>query len=65
MSPRRISSSTPNQTAAKPATVAACRQDYGTASERAARADDAIGQNESAKFHAKESAESLGGRRTT
>lgn len=64
MTARWISTRTPNQTVAEPATVRACRQDRGTASDRAARAEEAIGLNESAKFHAKESAESCGGRRT-
>ncbi|MEH0579043.1 hypothetical protein QBA54_32240 [Streptomyces sp. B21-108] len=61
---RRISTKTPNQTVAQPATVRACSKDRGTSQDRAARAEEAIGQTETAKFHAKESAESLGGRRT-
>ncbi|CAM5480492.1 hypothetical protein GCM10010345_11330 [Streptomyces canarius] len=64
MSPRRISIRTPNQTVAQPATVRACREDRGTPKDRAARADAALGQRESARFHAKASAESPGERRT-
>ncbi|KUN32486.1 hypothetical protein AQJ11_02880 [Streptomyces corchorusii] len=64
MSARRISTRTPNQTVAEPATVRTCRGDRGTPKERAARADAALGQVESARFHAKESVESCGGRRS-
>ncbi|MFI1702990.1 hypothetical protein [Streptomyces griseoruber] len=60
MTARQIDTRTPNQTVAQPATVRTCRQDRGTASDRAARAEEAIGQNESAKFHAKASAEAAG-----
>jgi hypothetical protein len=63
MSTRRIDTKTPNRTVAEPATVRACQQDRGTAGERAARADDAIGQSEAARFHAKASAEAPRGRR--
>ncbi|MEU0060729.1 hypothetical protein [Streptomyces sp. NPDC006334] len=63
MSRRQISTSTPNQTVAQPATVQACQQDRSTAEDRAARADAAVGQLESARFHAKASAESPKGRR--
>ncbi|MDX3069166.1 hypothetical protein PV518_44730 [Streptomyces sp. ND04-05B] len=62
---RQISTKTPNQTVSQPATVRACRADMGTDSERAARAEEAVGQLESAQFHAKQSAETFGGRRTT
>lgn len=64
MSPRQISTQTPSQTIAQPATVQACREDRGTPQERADRAEAAIEQSESAKFHGKASAESCGGRRT-
>ncbi|MER7477361.1 hypothetical protein ABTX60_06860 [Streptomyces sp. NPDC126510] len=64
MTARRISTKTPNQTVAQPATVTACQRDQGTPQDQAARAEEALGQSESAKFHAKASAESCGGRRT-
>ncbi|GGZ73011.1 hypothetical protein ACFOOM_01150 [Streptomyces echinoruber] len=57
---RRISTTTPNRVLTQPATVQACRQDRGTPQERAARAEEAIGQRESAQFHAKASAEAAG-----
>jgi len=63
MTARRISTNTPNQTVAQLATVTACGRDYGTASDRTARAEEAIGQNEAAKFRAKASAEAPGRRR--
>ncbi|WP_371097142.1 hypothetical protein [Streptomyces sanglieri] len=58
---RRISATTPNGVVAQPATVQACQEDRGTPRDRADRAEDAAGQQESTKFHAKESAESAGG----
>ncbi|MFF4179662.1 hypothetical protein [Streptomyces sp. NPDC001750] len=58
---RKISATTPNQVVAQPATVEACQQDRGAPQERAGRAEEAVGQLESAQFHAKESAESAGG----
>ncbi|MET8746828.1 hypothetical protein [Streptomyces sp. NPDC004728] len=58
---RQISTETPNQVVAQPATVRACQQDRGTPRDRAGRAEDAAGQQESTKFHGKESAESAGG----
>ncbi|WP_019061750.1 hypothetical protein [Streptomyces prunicolor] len=61
---RRISTRTPNETVAQPATVRACSKDRGNVQDQAARAEEALGQLESAKFHAKASAESCGGRRT-
>ncbi|MGW4007905.1 hypothetical protein [Streptomyces sp. NPDC004763] len=60
---RRIDTKTPNQTVAQPATVQACQRDRGTAAERADRADAAIAQQESARFHGKAAAEAPGGRR--
>lgn len=63
MSPRRISTKTPNAVASAPATPEACRADLRSPSEQAAAADAAVGQSETAKFHAKESAESLRGTR--
>jgi hypothetical protein len=63
MSPRKISTRTPNETVAQPATVQACQQDHGTPRDRAARAEDRVGQNETAKWHAKAAAEAPRGRR--
>lgn len=60
MSPRRISTSTPNQTVSQPATVEQCGQDYGTPQQRADRAEDRVGQNETAKWNAKTAAEAPG-----
>lgn len=60
---RRIDTKTPNETLAQPATVQTCRDDRGTPQDRAARAEEAIGQVESGQFHAKASAEAPGGRR--
>lgn len=64
MTARQIDTRTPNQVVGQPATVRACQQDRGTPQDRAARADEAVGQRESAQFHAVSSAESCGGRRT-
>lgn len=58
---RQISTETPNQIVAQPATTQACQQDRGTPQGRAARAEEVIGQRESAQFHAKASAEAAGG----
>ncbi|PWI05509.1 hypothetical protein DIZ27_38925 [Streptomyces sp. NWU339] len=63
MSPRRISTKTPNRVASEPATVKACRGDLRTPQEQAAAADEATGLRESARFHAKASAEAPRGRR--
>lgn len=63
MSPRQISTKTPNRTVAQPATVQTCQQDHGTPQDRTARAEDRIGQNESARWHAKAAAEAPKGRR--
>ena len=52
-----------NKIVSQPATVEACRQDRGTAQERAAREEDAVTQSETAKFHAKAAAEAPGGAR--
>ncbi|MEU2265004.1 hypothetical protein ABZ568_00820 [Streptomyces olindensis] len=64
MTARQIDTKTPNQIVGQPATVRACQQERGTPQEQADRAEAAIEQGESAKFHAKASAESCGGRRT-
>lgn len=61
MTARRISTKTPNQTVAQPATVPACRQDRGTPQDRAARAEDAVAQSETTKWNAKAGAERWGG----
>ncbi|WP_406321784.1 hypothetical protein [Streptomyces sp. NBC_00519] len=58
---RQIDTKTPNQTVAQPATVRACERDRGNPQDQAARADWAVGQWESTRFHAKESAEAAGG----
>ncbi|MFF5655249.1 hypothetical protein [[Kitasatospora] papulosa] len=63
MTPRRISTKTPNAIASTPATVDACRGDRGSASDRAGRREDAIAQSESTKWHGKEAAEAPGSRR--
>ncbi|MEV7413481.1 hypothetical protein [Streptomyces althioticus] len=60
---RRISTKTPNAVASTPATVEACKGDLRSPSEQAAKADEAVGQRETAQFHGKESAESLRGTR--
>ncbi|MFB7115579.1 hypothetical protein [Streptomyces sp. NPDC056291] len=60
---RQIDTKTPNPAATQPATVKACQQDLGTAAERAGRAEEAVGLSETAKFHAKASAEAARGRR--
>ncbi|MFF7901199.1 MULTISPECIES: hypothetical protein [unclassified Streptomyces] len=60
---RRISTKQQNQTMAQPPTVQACARDRGTPAERAARAEDAIGQAETAKWHGKAAAEAPRGRR--
>ncbi len=60
---RRISSKTPNAVASAPATPQACKGDLRSASEQAAAADAAVGQRESAQFHAKAAAEAPRGRR--
>lgn len=58
---RLISTKTPNSVASTPATVEACKGDLRSPREQAAKADEAVGQRETARFHAKESAESLRG----
>ncbi|WP_371793861.1 hypothetical protein OIE91_11385 [Streptomyces albidoflavus] len=52
----------PNRIMAEPATVEACRQDRGTAAERAARAEDVTAQQENTRWHAKAAAEAPKGR---
>ncbi|MBL0779439.1 hypothetical protein G6541_20075 [Streptomyces albidoflavus] len=52
----------PNKIFAEPATVEACQQDRGTAAERAARAEDAVAQQENTRWHAKAAAEAPKGR---
>lgn len=47
----------------EPATVQACAADYRTPAQQQATAEDATAQAETAKWHAKQAAETPGGRR--
>ncbi|MFF9123185.1 hypothetical protein ACF09J_07785 [Streptomyces sp. NPDC014889] len=53
----------PNRILAEPATVQACTRDRGTPADQAARAEDAIVQAETAKWHGRAAAETPRGRR--